>query len=177
MGQNFIWNSEIRGRLYSRQHRNSCRSTRRANSTNKHECGCRQVKGKSKTSTKRICWDDSNHTKHIKDDGATLNHRNKILPRTISRRKLLIFFDTIRRYSEKKMEQFNSTELNFIFEIIPHKYSIGLMIVGKLIWQQEEVRNEDISIALIIREQFSTSVLFKDILEAISLILHYRTMC
>ena len=28
------------------------------------------------------------------------------------------------------MEQFNSTELNFIFEIILHKYSIGLMIVG-----------------------------------------------
>ena len=41
---------------------NSCRSTRRANSTNKHECGCSQVKGKSKTSTERTCWDDSNHT-------------------------------------------------------------------------------------------------------------------
>ena len=37
-------------------------STRRANSTNKHECGCHQVKGKSKTSTERTCWDDSNHT-------------------------------------------------------------------------------------------------------------------
>ena len=31
--------------------------------------------------------------------------------------------------------------------------------------------------ALIIREQFSTSALFKDILEAVSLILRYRTMC
>ena len=38
------------------------------------------------------------------------------------------------------MEQLNSTELNSIFEIILHKYSIGLMIVGKLVWQQEEVR-------------------------------------
>ena len=28
------------------------------------------------------------------------------------------------------------------------------MIVGKLVWRQEEVRNEDISIALMIREQF-----------------------
>ena len=28
------------------------------------------------------------------------------------------------------MEQFNSLELNFTFEIIVHKYSIGLMIVG-----------------------------------------------
>ena len=34
----------------------------------------------------------------------------------------------------EKMEQLNSTELNFIFEIIPHKYSIGLMSVGKLVW-------------------------------------------
>ena len=70
----------------------------------------------------------------------------------------------------------NSTKSNSIFEIITHKYKFGLMIVGKLVWLQEEVRKEDISIALIIREQFSTSVLFKDILEAISLIQRYRTM-
>ena len=68
------------------------------------------------------------------------------------------------------MEQFNSTELNFIFEINSHKYSIGLMSVGNLVWQQEEVQKGDISIALIIREKFSTSVLFRDTLEAISLI-------
>ena len=43
------------------------------------------------------------------------------------------------------MEQFNSGELSFIFEIIPHKYSIGLMIVGNLVWQQEEVRKGEIS--------------------------------
>ena len=50
------------------------------------------------------------------------------------------------------MEHFNSGELNFIFEINPHKYSIGLMSVGKLAWQQEEVQKGDISIALIILE-------------------------
>ena len=38
------------------------------------------------------------------------------------------------------MEQFNSGELNFIFEINPHKYSIGLMNVGNLVWQQEKVQ-------------------------------------
>ena len=54
---------------------------------------------------------------------------------------------------------------------------IGLMIDGKLVWLQEEDPNEDISIALIIREQFSTSVLFRVTLEAISLILRYRSMC
>ena len=74
------------------------------------------------------------------------------------------------------MEQFNSFELNFIFEIIPHKYSIGLMIVWCLVWQQEEVRKGDISIALIIREESFTSELFRDTLELISLILRYRTM-
>ena len=58
------------------------------------------------------------------------------------------------------MEQFNSGELNFIFEIIHHKYSIGLMSVGNLVWQQEKVQKGDISIALIFQEQFSTSVLF-----------------
>ena len=41
---------------------NSCRSTRRASSINKHKCGCSQVKGKRKTSTERTRWDDSNHT-------------------------------------------------------------------------------------------------------------------
>ena len=82
-----------------------------------------------------------------------IEHQNKILPRTISRRKLSIFFDTIKRYSEKKMEQLNSTESNFIFEIIIHKYKFGLMIAGKLVWLQEEARNEDISIALIIWDQ------------------------
>ena len=74
------------------------------------------------------------------------------------------------------MEQFNSTELNSIFEIILHKYIFDLMIVGKLVWQQEEVRKGDISIALMIREEFFTSQLFKDTLETILLILRYRTM-
>ena len=70
----------------------------------------------------------------------------------------------------------NSTESNSIFDIIIHKYIIGLMIDGKLVWLQEEDRNEDTSIALI-WEQLCTSVLFKDILEEISLIRRYRTMC
>ena len=74
------------------------------------------------------------------------------------------------------MEQFNSGELNFIFEINFHKYNIGRMIVGKHAWKQEEVQKGDISIALIIREQFFTSVLFRDTLDVITLILRYRTM-
>ena len=49
------------------------------------------------------------------------------------------------------------------------------MIVGKLVWQQEEVRKEDISIVLMILEQSFTSVLFRDRMEAILLILRYMT--
>ena len=51
-----------------------------------------------------------------------------------------------------------------------------MMIVGNLVWQQEEVRKGDVSIALIIREESFTSELFRDTLEVISLILRYRTM-
>ena len=50
------------------------------------------------------------------------------------------------------MEQLNSIKSNSIFEIIIHKYKFGLMIVGKLVWQQEEVRKEDISTVLIFQE-------------------------
>ena len=59
------------------------------------------------------------------------------------------------------MEQLNFTKFNYIFEIIIYKYKFGLMIDGKRVWLQEEVRKEDISIALMIRERFSTSVLFE----------------
>ena len=51
--------------------------------------------------------------------------------------------------------------IQFYLRSHSHMYSIGLMIVGKLVWQQEEVREEDISIALISREQSFTSVLFR----------------
>ena len=57
-----------------------------------------------------------------------------------------------------------------------HIYNFGLMIDGKLVWLQEEDPNEDTSVALMILEEFFTSVLFRDTLEAISLILRYRTM-
>ena len=50
------------------------------------------------------------------------------------------------------------------------------MFIGKLVWQQEGVRKEDISIALMIREESFTSELFKDSLEAILLTLCYKTM-
>ena len=83
------------------------------------------------------------------------------------------------RHNQKLQREENGAiefyKINFIFETIILKYIIGLMIDGKLVWLQEEDPNEDISIALLIWEQLSTSVLFKDILEAILLVLLYRT--
>ena len=67
-------------------------------------------------------------------------------------------------------------KIKFHLRKIIHKYKFGPMIVGKLVWQQEEARKEDMGIALMILEELFISVLFKDILEAISLILRYRTM-
>ena len=60
-----------------------------------------------------------------KEDGSTLSHQNKLSLRTISWRKWSVFFDTIKYYSEKKMEQFNSRELNSIFEIILHNTTLS----------------------------------------------------
>ena len=54
----------------------------------------------------------------MKENGLILNHQSKILTRTISRRKSSIFFDTIRSYIEKKMEQSNSTKSSSIYETI-----------------------------------------------------------
>ena len=96
--------------------------------------------------------------------------------RSKSRRKSSVFFDTIKQYRGQKMEQFNSGELSFIFEIKFHKTNIGRMIVGKHACQQEEDQKEDISSALIFQEQLLTSELFKDTQDVVSLILHYRTM-
>ena len=62
LGQNILWNGQLRDRFYSRQHRNSCGSTRRASSTNKHQGCCSQIKGKSKTTTESTRWYNSNHT-------------------------------------------------------------------------------------------------------------------
>ena len=91
-------------------------------------------------------------------------------------KKESIFFDTLKQYNEKTTEQFNSGGSRIFFRINFHKYFIGRMIVGKHAWQQEEEQKGDISTALIFQEQLFISELFKVIQDAISLILHYKTM-
>ena len=70
-----------------------------------------------------------------------------------------------------------SGELRIIFRVNLRKFLIGLTIVGKRAWQQEEERKGDISTALIFQEQLFISELFKDIQDATLLILHCRIGC
>ena len=73
-------------------------------------------------------------------------------------------------------EHFNLEELRIIFRVIFHKFVIGLTIVGKHAWQQEEEQKGNISIALMFQEQLFISELFEDIQDATLLILFYRTL-
>ena len=93
--------------------------------------------------------------------------------RTKFRRKWFIFFVIHRKYIEKKMQRFIYGESSFIFRV---NFLIGLTIEGKHAWQHEEVQKEDISTALMIQEQMCISAFFKDIQDAILLILLYRTV-
>ena len=74
------------------------------------------------------------------------------------------------------MEQLNSGELKTIFKNISCIVIIGLTTGGRKAWQEKEEARKDTSIVLIHQEQSCTSELFKVIQDAVSLILHYRTM-
>ena len=74
------------------------------------------------------------------------------------------------------MEQFISGESKKIFKISSHTLLIGLSESGKCAWQEEEEIREDSSTVLILQEQLFISELFRDIQDAILLILRYKTM-
>ena len=67
-------------------------------------------------------------------------------------------------------------ELKKIFRHISCIALIGLTVSGKRAWQEEEETRKDFNNALILQEQLCISELFKDIQDAILLILHYKTM-
>ena len=69
------------------KHRNSCRSTRRSSATNKHQGCCSQIKGKKQNHNRENSFGTTATIPSTKEDGLTLSHQNKILLRTISRRK------------------------------------------------------------------------------------------
>ena len=80
-------------------------------------------------------------------------------------------------YFEKMMERLKSGEQRNIFGTILCDLNIGLMKSGRARWQKAEETRKDFNTVLIHQdEEFCTSELFKVIQDAISLILHYRTM-
>ena len=74
------------------------------------------------------------------------------------------------------MERFISGESKKIFRIHSHNLLIGLIVDGKHVWQQEEEQEGDSNTVLMIQEQLFNSEHFKDIQDAILLILHCKTM-
>ena len=74
------------------------------------------------------------------------------------------------------MEQVISGELKSIFRVNLHKFLFGLTIDGKHALQQEEEQKGDVSTALTFQEELFIFELFKDIQDAILLILYCRTM-
>ena len=135
---------------------------------------CRS-KAKAKPQRKELAASSPRIIHGKKEIGSILNQGNILSPSTRFRRKWFIFFVIVNKYIEEDgAVQF--WRIEGIFRVNFHKFHMSLTIDGKHVWQQEEERKGDISIALIILVQFFTSVLFKDILETISLIQRYRTM-
>ena len=74
-------------------------------------------------------------------------------------------------FIEKKMEQFNSGESRTIFRNISCIALSGLTASGRKAWQEEEETRKDTSTVLILQEQLCISELFKDIQDAINVII------
>ena len=63
-----------------------------------------------------------------------------------------------------------------IFRNISRIVLIGLTTSGRKPWQDEEETRKDTNIVLMLQDKLLTSELFKVVQDAISLILHSRTM-
>ena len=175
LGHNFSWIKKICD-WFKQQHRKSCRSAWRTSVKTEGEGFCSQIEGKSKTTQERTCW---LFTEHHSDEWKKVDWywTEKFLPLFVrdleeSNPFFLFSISTTRRTRsssilENKELSSESISTNTVF--------IGLMIVGKYAWQQEEERKGDISTVLIFQEVLFSD-LFKDIQDAISLILRYRTM-
>ena len=78
-------------------------------------------------------------------------------------------------YFEKMMERLNSGEYKIILRIILCFVIVGLTKSGRAAWQEEDTRNISV-VCWFFRSNSCTSEIFKDIQDAVSLILLYRTM-
>ena len=80
LGQNIVWNDQICGRFNSRQYRNSCFHKQASKLLQPYQ---RQKQNPNREHS----LVQQQPYQYMKEDGLTLNHQNKILLRTISRRK------------------------------------------------------------------------------------------
>ena len=94
--------------------------------------------------------------------GLMLNQGNIHSPIMKYRRKWCIFFVTHNMCIEKKIEPFNSWELEKIFRHFSCIAFIGLIASGKCAWREEEETTKDSSTVLILQEQLCISELFKE---------------
>ena len=113
----------------------------------------------------------------MKESGLILNQENLLSLRTRFREESDQSSSTLSNSTTRRRRSSSILEDQEVFlRINLHKYFIGRMIVGKHACQQEEEHKGDISIVLIFPEQLFISELFKDIQDAFSLILHYKTI-
>ena len=140
--------------------------------TNKLRNGCCQIESKSKASTERIYWHDDHPIKWKSMDWHwTIKARSRVY--NLSKKVI----NLLRHNQKLHREEDGAIQFYKIkFHLRDHHSQIQKW---SDLWLaclfQAEDPNEDISIALITWDQSFISVLFKDILGTVSLILRYQT--
>ena len=149
MGQNILWNEQIRDRFKSKQYRNI--------PANPHEDQAPQtsvkvIAARSKAKAKPQQWEPVDTPTMIPMHGRKwidIEPSEPILAAYEVSKKVI----NLLRHNQTVQREDDGAIQFFIFEFIPHKYSIGLMSVGNLVWHSRRLKKGDISIALTIREQ------------------------
>ena len=134
------------------------------------------IHGQSKTTKKRTCRLLTKNSSYWEENLDRCWTREYPLSDCEYRRNWCIFFVMENMCIEKMMEQFNSGELKKIFRNISRVAPLGWMVSGRKAWQEEEEIRKDSSTVLFLQELLCISELFKDIQDAILLIVLCRTM-
>ena len=112
----------------------------------------------------------------VKEHGLILNQELNPIKRTQWQRGETLFFG-MENYLEKKMERSNSRDWKMIFRTHLSIRNISLMMYGRTRWKDAGATIKDFHTVLTRQDKkFFTFELFKVVQDAISLILHCRTM-
>ena len=158
-------------RFYWRQYRKSCRSTRRGKSTNKLECGCSQVKWKSKTLNRGNLL--AQQLYHYVKKWIDIEPSKQDLELYDLSKKVI---NLLRHNQKLQREEDGAIEFCKIkFHLRNHQSQIQKWSDDR--WKACWVAGGGSKRRYQYCSELFIAVLFKDILEAISLILRYRTTC